>query len=211
MKKTFISVLMFVFVFGFFVHPVQAQAAGESTAYLEAKTAIESITSKSELKALIKFLKKQIKVLKKENKSSSSSVPKENLTISSVTVAYPEIGGATEGVMDQKISVVVKNNEFGSPTLSYEKFKYAIILYEIVDGDKEKIKKVATGEAYVPYANGYSSFDAYIEGGEPYDGDNFERTFVAEVEIDTSNKIKESNEKDNKGWSDDWLYTYYKG
>lgn len=211
MKKYFIASLIVVFVFGVSAYPA---LAAESTAYTNAQTSITQITSVQELKALLKFLKKQVKILKKSLKNKSDDTPSatgENLSISSMTVAYPEIGGATTGVMDQKLSVVVKNNQYGSASLSYKKFKYAVYLYEVVGGEKDKLMKAATGEAYIPYANGSSSFDVVFEGGRPFDGEDYERTFVAEVKIDTEDDVNESNEKDNSAWSNTWLYTYYKG
>ena len=187
-----------------------------STAYLNAQTYISQITSKTELNALIKLLKKQIKALKKSAKSktsTSSSSTLQNLTIARISVDQPEgIGWASYGsVPDQKITVLVQNNSHASLTLTGEKAEYVISMYEINNGDKKKLGKWATGEFFIPYANGFSEFSAYVEGGLPFDGDDYEKEYQVEVEIDTGNDVDESNEKDNKAKSDAWEVTYYKG
>lgn len=211
-KKLSIS-LIAVLLLGVVINPGSVSAA--SASYTAAETSISQITSVQELKDLAKFITKQIKLLRKggtsRGSSSKSTSTAQNLSISSITVAYPRIGGGTTGVLDQVLEVEVKNNQYGSAALTYEKFKYAVYLYEVVDGKKEKIRKAATGEAYVPYANGYSSFKVNIEGGLPFDGERFEREYIAEVVIDTGNKVRESNEKDNKKWSDPWVMEHYKG
>ncbi len=137
---------------------------------------------------------------------------KENLTISEIKISLPNGTdfGNLGNVFDQKIRVTIKNDQFGSLNLTGKEVDYSIYLYDVTFGSK-KIFKAATGKVLVPYANGYSEFEAYIEGGLPFDGKNFEKKYKALVKIDTSKKIKESNEKDNESWSDEWLITYYKG
>ena len=69
----------------------------------------------------------------------------------------------------------------------------------------------ATGEALVPYANGYTSFDFYIDGGLTFDGTNMEKKYQIRIDIDSEHTVNESNEQDNRGWSDTWVTDYYKG
>ena len=139
----------------------------------------------------------------------------QNLSISEITLSLPGGIGHTSStevpVPNQKVTVEVKNNAHGSYNLSGKKFNYEAYLYEIKDsGGRTKTDIWAAGEALIPYANGYSSFDFYIEGGLPFN-DDFERTFQIRVYIDTDDDVEEENESDNKKWSDEWLVDYYKG
>jgi hypothetical protein len=188
-----------------------AQAASLSTDGAQAQSSIAKMTSIDELNDLIRSIKDKIKTLKKEKKNNSSKTG-ENLSISGSKLLYPAGTdfGSAGNVVDQKITVIVKNNEFGAASLTGEKVKYEIYLYDVTKS-KKKLFKAATGEFLVPYANGYSEFEAFIEGGQPFDGENFEKKYRALIKIDTSKDIKESNEKDNEAWSDEWLITYYKG
>lgn len=141
---------------------------------------------------------------------------KENLTISSIELSLQDgIGHTSEigvPVPEQTVSVEIKNNEFGSFNGSGEKLNYSAYLYEITDsGSRIKTSEMSSGEVLVPYANGYSSFDFTIAGGLPFDGVDYERDFQIRVDIDTDDSVDESNESDNKGWSDTWMVDYYKG
>lgn len=187
-----------------------AQASTQSIDATQAQSSISKITSIDELNNITKIIKERIKTLKK-NKSNSSK-NRENLTISSIKLSNPAgmDFGTAGNVIDQKITVTLKNNEFGAQNLTGEKIEYEIYLYDVTSS-KKKLFKAAAGEVLIPYANGYSEFEAYIEGGLPFDGDKNEKEYRALIKIDTSKDIKESDEKDNKMWSDEWLITYYKG
>ncbi len=187
-----------------------ARASIQSSDGIQAQSSITKITSVQELNDIAKIIKERIIFLKK-NKNNSSKTG-ENLTISSIKLSNPAgmDFGTAGNVMDQKITVAIKNNEFGATNLTGEKIEYEIYLYDVTSS-KKKLFKAATGEVLVPYANGYSEFEANIEGGLPYDGNKFEKNYRALIKIDTSKDVKESNEKDNEMWSDEWLITYYKG
>ncbi len=135
---------------------------------------------------------------------------KENLTISSIIVANDEMDGGVYAPQ-QHLKVTVANNEFGTPTLSGKKANYKVTLYDATDGRSKKLKAFSAGTFLIPYANGYSEFEVYLEGGLPFDGEMREKEYKAKIEIDTKRKVKESNERDNAGWSDTWLITHYKG
>lgn len=186
------------------------QALNLSNDGTQAQNSIINITSIQELDEIAKIIKERIKFLKRSKNSSSKS--RENLTISDIKLSNPAgmDFGSGGNVMDQKITVTIKNNEFGAVSLTGEKIEYQIYLYDVTSS-KKKLSKVATGEVLVPYANGYSEFETYIEGGLPFDGKRYEKKYRALVKIDTSKDIKESNERDNEMWSGEWLITYYKG
>lgn len=141
----------------------------------------------------------------------------ENLSISSIALSQPKSIVHTSipgfAVPDQKVKVVVKNNEFGRSDLKPRKFNYIATLYEFdANGKRNKTGSFASGEAMVPAGlYGSSEFEFYIEGGLPFDGENFEKKYQVQVEIDVNNVVKESNEKDNSGWSKRWITSYYKG
>ena len=106
----------------------------------------------------------------------------------------------------------MKNNANGSQELSGNKFKYTAYLYELDGiGERSMTEAKATGEALVPYANGYTSFDFYIDGGLTFDGTNMEKKYQIRIDIDSEHTVNESNEQDNRGWSDTWVTDYYKG
>lgn len=202
MKKIIISGFV-VFVLGAVVSPFGAHAS-----YDEAKAAISKVDSASELESLIKVIKEKIKTLKKDKKSEL-----QNLTIDSVTVSLPNgIGSGKDiPVADQKLTVRVKNNEYGHGTKIVGQADYVIYLYEKIGSEEKKIIKAATGVFDIPYANGTTEFDAYIEGGMPFDGSDMEKEYFAEVKIDTKKKVKESSETDNSKRTDVWEVTYHKG
>lgn len=210
MKKITILVASLVIAVVFFSNNPLLIQASTSSSYDDAKVSIQSVTNIDDLNALIKYIKEQIKTLKK-TKGNKSTL--QNLSIDSITLGLPDgIGsGAGIAVGDQKITVVVKNNENGTAQLSNEKFKYTVYLYDVSSGKNKKLMEAATGEALIPYANGYSEFDVNFEGGMPFDGTNLEKEYQVEIQIDSDKEIKESNEKDNKKRSDAWEVTYYKG
>jgi len=169
-----------------------------------ASNAILSITSVKELNEISKVVKAQIKNLK-------SGSLRENLYIPEITLSLP--GGTDFGsagmVMDQQLKVVVKNdNQFGQ-VLGRKDVDYAVYLYETTKNKNKKLFEAATGTVNI--FEGYGEFFVNIEGGQPFDGKNMEKTYRAMVVIDSSKVIKESDEKDNSVWSDEWHITYYKG
>lgn len=144
------------------------------------------------------------------------SEPLQNLHISSITLSHPNGIGHTASpgayMLQQKVGVNIKNNQYGTKFHSGEKLDYSAELYEVEDdGSLDRTGIKVTGESYVPYANGYSSFEFLIDGGLTFEGDDYERHYKIKVKIDTANDVKESNERDNTAWSDEWMMDYYKG
>ena len=137
----------------------------------------------------------------------------QNITFSDVKIQYPdgmEFGGKSGLTQEMKITAVLKNNEYAPVSLSGEKAEYDIYLFNLEDS-REAISKVASGEVSIPYRNGYSEFSAYIEAGEPFDGENFEKTYQALIKLDMPDSFEEAEDDDNEIWTDSWVITYWKG
>lgn len=146
---------------------------------------------------------------------------RENLSISSIKISMP--GGIDHTniedspMPDQEVVVEVKNNQYGLHNLSGKKFEYKAYLYEVNDsGSRIKTTVVSTGKALVPYANGYISFKFDIAGGLPFEGDPYDmddilRNFQILIDIDSDDDVDESDETDNRGWSDKWTTEYWEG
>lgn len=141
--------------------------------------------------------------------TASDNNSRENLTISAIEIDK-NVMDCGARACDQLIKVLVKNDQYGSKNLSGKKAKYSVRVYELYNG-RSRTDILSTGEFLVPYANGYSEFEVSVEGGLGFDGKNFEKTYQARVDIDTDTDVSESNEKDNTGWSDNWVMQYYKG
>ena len=199
MKKI---ILIFV-LFCLFISAHVASAYEFSSYGATASNAITSITSIKELNELSKTIKDQIKNLK-------SGSRQENIYISNVTLALPNGTdfGSTGMVIDQQLKIMVKsNNQFG-PALNTKDIDYEVYLYETTNKNK-KLFKAAAG--IINLSNGYSEVIVNLEGGLPFDGKNYEKSYRALIVVDSGKDVKESNEKDNKFWTDEWLITYYKG
>lgn len=139
---------------------------------------------------------------------------KEDVTIAEITISRPDgIGHSNNGspVPDQKVTVTLTNNEFGIQNPSDRKLKYLAELYEIKGNKVKKTKIKSTGETLIPGMNAPVTFDLLLAGGIPSDGDINPKEYKVKVTVDTSNKVKEVDEKNNTGWSNVWEVTYYKG
>lgn len=178
---------------------------GNSTGYL-----IINVSGYDDFNNKVGYDEVKIKFSSREEDEDDDSNEKQNLSISNIDIKNKSMDFGSQGaVLDQHITVTIKNNQFGSTDLSGKYVDYKIYLYS--SDSKEAIKKVASGKVLIPYVNGYSEFSAYFEGGLPFDGENYEREYRAQVQIDTSDDLDESNEEDNKSFSDDWKITHYKG
>lgn len=188
----------------FFISGNVAHAYDFSSYGITASNAILSITSTKELNELSKIIKDQLKNLR-------SGSLRKNIYISSVSLALPSGTdfGSTGMVIDQQLKVLVKsNNQFG-PALNTKDIDYEVYLYDTTKTRDKKLFKAAAG--IINLSNGYSEVIVNLEGGLPFDGKNYEKKYRALIVIDSSKDVMESNEKDNKFWSDEWLITYYKG
>lgn len=152
-----------------------------------------------------------------ERKNIKEKVQRENLTIQSLSLSLPNGIGHTSvpgyPVPDQKVTVVIKNNEFGRSDVRPRTVSYIATLYEFDTNGKRKKTNVSTaGEAMVPAGvHGSTEFEFTIKGGLPFDGRNFEKKYQILVDIDVTNVIEESSENDNRAWSKTWITSYYKG
>ena len=202
------------------------KSLSETTAYInDLQRAIKIVTRMLEMRSKVIEINSRLAVLKNQTITSTSDTSsnkqttgdyRENLTISSLQInENPLYQGPPEP--DQRITVVVKNNEFGSRELSKEKAGYQVRVYECLNdtcSDRTRTSMHAEGKFYIPYANGYSEFDVYVEGGSsgpsPTFVDGNSRTYQARVDIDTDDDVTESNERDNTLWTTSWK-KYYKG
>lgn len=147
-------------------------------------------------------------------KTARKKVNKEDLTIEGISISLPGgIGHGNNGsqVPNQKISVVLTNNEFGIQNLSGKKIKYLAELYEINGNKTKKTKIKSTGEVLAPGMSESITFDLFIAGGVPSNSDLTPKEYKVKITVDSANKVKEANEKNNTGWSDVWVVTYDKG
>lgn len=141
---------------------------------------------------------------------------RENLTLDSVRFRESSLfQGPPEP--EQLITVTVRNNQFGSYSLSNKKVEYSVRVYECLNESCSRRKSTsirARGEFLLPYANGYSEFQVYVEGGSASGPPQYEngnaRIYQARIDIDTGNDISESDERDNTIWTGTWK-KYYKG
>ncbi len=198
MKKIILALALF------FISGNIAFAYDFSSYGITASNAILSITSTEELNQLSKTIKDQVKNLK-------SSKPRENIYISSASLALPNGTdfGSAGMVMDQQLKVIVKNNNQFGQVLGNKNVDYEVYLYDTTKTKNKKLFKAAAGTLTIK--EGYGEFLVNLEGGLPFDGKNYKKNYRALIIIDSSRDVKESDEKDNKFWTDEWLITYYKG
>jgi hypothetical protein len=143
------------------------------------------------------------------NQNSSKTSTLENLSITDIGLSEVEM--FEDYSQDQLITVQVKNNQYGSLNLSGKKVDYDVRVYEVVEDGREATSFRSKGEFLVPYANGYSEFQVYIENGHEDPATyGSHRTYQAKVLIDSKKEIKESSESDNTFWSGYWK-KYFKG
>jgi hypothetical protein len=216
MKKSCIGIACVVMFVLIAIAPVKAMAETSSTANT---TQVQLL---QQLLVTLQTMLAQLQQIKTTTTSGSGVIVKtsntqlQNLTITEISLSLPNGIGHTSmpgyPVPDQLVTVEVKNNQYGSYNLSGKKFEYTAYLYEIDDsGERTRTSQKTTGEALVPYSNGYTAFEFYLDGGLPYNGKDFEKDYQIRVDIDTNKDVKESNERDNRGWSNEWMTDYYKG
>ena len=191
MKKIYFVTAFAVFCLG--MAPISASAAVTLVVIDPERTALQAkiMLLQNELNALLG-------VEVKENK-------KQNLSISSTRLLKTEIDGGAEEVVDQRITILAKNNRHGGKELSDARFQYMVTLYEVLGKKRVKLDHTFTGFALAPIATINSEFRVEV-GSERYVSDE-DRTFVAKVEIDSDRTFKETSEKDNTHWTDEWTIT----
>ena len=144
--------------------------------------------------------------------STQMSQVKPNLRVSQVSYEFDIISGNSLSVPvpDQNLEIVVTNDSVGSTNLSATMFEYTATVYEKVSGSDPKVGE-SKGVILMPAGGQRTVFNAAINGGAIYNGEDMERTFYVVVTVDPRNKIKEANERDNRMEASDWITEYYKG
>lgn len=145
-----------------------------------------------------------------EESARTAPPARPNLSISSLKLLQPAISAPTVGNIPEQHLTAVVGVEHSTSSLVGTELRYRVNVYEVHYVKKTRFKSV-TGLFSFPAAGKESIIEVDIPGGLPYDHDNDVRSYVAEVKIDDSNKAKESNERDNIGWSKEWQTAYTLG
>jgi hypothetical protein len=146
--------------------------------------------------------------------TSAKSKTKPNLEVVEVSIGQEELSGNSIGnsLPSQTLTLTIRNTESAYVNINDQKFTYEAIVYEDRSiGDKKTSIKGA-GETAIPDGGQSITVSLIVEGGLPFNND-FERSYYPSVRLDTNNKIKETNERDNwmKATGTVWTMDYYKG